>query len=93
MTLQILVENAIKHNTFSLDQPLNIELKSKDDTVLSVINNKTEQPMNVKSTKIGLNNIALRYQYFTKNKIQVLNEESFEVVVPIIQRVNKVEAA
>lgn len=93
MTLQILVENAIKHNTFSLNQPLKIELKAKNDSAVHVINNKTVQPANVSSNKIGLQNIALRYQYFTSEKIKILDEDNFEVVVPIIDNTKSHEAA
>jgi two-component system LytT family sensor kinase len=92
MTLQILVENAIKHNTFSIDQPLHIELNARDDSVVHVINNKTQQPVNVRSNKIGLKNIALRYQYLTSNKIEVLDKDNFEVAVPIVNT-NNSEAA
>jgi sensor histidine kinase YesM len=93
MTLQILVENAIKHNIFSLDQPLNIELVAEDDKTIRVINNKTEQPISVKSNKIGLNNIKHRYRYFTSNKIKVVDEQKFAVAVPIINKPNSQEAA
>jgi LytS/YehU family sensor histidine kinase len=93
MTLQILVENAIKHNIFSLEQPLNIELVSQDDKVIQVINNKTEQPVRVKSNKIGLNNIKRRYKYFTSNKVKVVDEQKFAVTVPIIDNSKSMEAA
>lgn len=93
MTLQILVENAIKHNTFSLEQPLTIHLTAVNDKILQVANNKTDQPLNVKSTNIGLKNIELRYKYFTSNKISILNSDTFEVSVPVIPQDQDLEAA
>ena len=93
MTLQILVENAIKHNSFSLEEPLNIELKAKNDSVLQVVNNKTRHPAQVKSHKIGLENISLRYQFLTSINIKVLNQENFEVAVPLIPQSSKTVAA
>lgn len=93
MTLQILVENAIKHNVFSLNEPLNIYLGVIDNAELRVVNNKTVQPDSVKSTHIGLKNIELRYQYFTSNKITVLDGEMFEVKVPILKNGNSKSAA
>ena len=84
MTLQILVENAVKHNVFTLSEPLNIYLGVIDNSELRVVNNKTSQPDAVKSTYIGLKNIELRYQYFTSNKIKVLDGKMFEVKVPIL---------
>jgi LytS/YehU family sensor histidine kinase len=85
MTLQILVENAIKHNVFSKDEPLNIYIGVIDNTTIRVINNKTAQPTSVTSTKIGLNNIEMRYSYFTRNKIKIANGANFEVNVPILR--------
>lgn len=93
MTLQILVENAIKHNTFSIDEPLTIILSAEDDKLLEVSNNKTQQPLNVKSTRIGLKNIELRYKYFTASKIRVLNDDNFKVSVPVIEQDKKPVAA
>jgi hypothetical protein len=85
LTVQILVENAIKHNVFSKDRPLNIYLGVIDNTGLKVVNNKTQSPEVVKSTHIGLKNIEKRYSYFTKSKIKIIDHQNFEVNVPIIK--------
>lgn len=92
LTIQILVENAIKHNVFSKDEPLNIYLGVIDNVRLKVINNKTRTPQAVKSTHIGLKNIEKRYSYFTKNKIKITDHLDFEVQVPIIKD-SKMESA
>ena len=93
LTVQILVENAIKHNVFSKDRPLNIYLGVIDNTGLKVVNNKTQSPEKVKSTHIGLKNIEKRYSYFTKSKIKIIDQQDFEVNVPIIKNVPVPSAA
>ena len=93
LTVQMLVENAIKHNVFSKDRPLNIYLGVIDNTGLKVVNNKTQPPEVVKSTHIGLKNIERRYSYFTKSKIKIIDHQDFEVNVPIIKNVPVTSAA
>lgn len=85
LTLQILVENAIKHNVFSADEPLNIYLGVIDNSEIRVVNNKTQPPHSVNSNKIGLDNIKMRYSFLTNDQVSIINEESFEVKVPIIK--------
>jgi two-component system LytT family sensor kinase len=93
LTVQILVENAIKHNVFSKDRPLNIYLGVIDNTGLKVVNNKTQPPETVKSTHIGLKNIEKRYSFFTNHKIKIIDSQDFEVNVPIIKTVQVTPAA
>jgi len=93
LTLQILVENAIKHNIFSKEKPLNIYLGVIDNTDLRVVNNKTQAPEVVKSTHIGLKNIEKRYSFFTKSKIKIIDQKEFEVNVPIFKNVPVSSAA
>jgi LytS/YehU family sensor histidine kinase len=84
LTLQMLVENCIKHNIISIDKPLNIYIAA-DKEYISVSNNlqtKNDAP----STGQGLKNIAGRYHYFTTKEIEVLkNEMSFVVRVPLLR--------
>ena len=68
LSLQILIENAIKHNTFSRRSPLNIDIFVDDDEYLNVINNFQKREKNMESTGLGLINIANRYSYFTEKK-------------------------
>ncbi len=93
LTVQMLVENAIKHNVFSKDKPLNIYLGVVDNTELKVVNNKTKPPPIVKSTHVGLKNIQQRYSYFTNNKIKVKDRIDFEVKVPIMKDLTITSAA
>lgn len=61
LALQLLIENAIKHNTFSKKNPLNIDLYIEDDKYLNVVNNLQSRKTHMVSTGIGLINISKRY--------------------------------
>ena len=79
----MLLENAVKHNVLSEEQPLKVEVKT-DGKYIVVKNNVTKKPKKVSSFQIGLKNINARYLLLHKEGISVSNGESFEVKVPII---------
>jgi len=85
LTLQLLVENAVKHNTISPEKPLFIYISAVDNTQLRVMNTKNESEQASASFRIGLENIRKRYQFFTPQKIEVKDEEKFIVSLPIIR--------
>lgn len=85
LTLQLLVENAVKHNTISQDKPLFIYISSVDNTELRVSNTKNESEQASASFRIGLENIRKRYQFFTNRKIEVKDDEKFIVSLPVIK--------
>ena len=87
LTLQILVENAIKHNVFSQEHPLSIYLGAVDNTDLKITNNKTESPDDVQSSQIGLKNIQERYAFLTQDKIKIKDDSVFEVTVPLLNKI------
>ena len=62
LTLQLLVENAVKHNRVQKDQPLHIELFVDKDNLLVVRNSLSVKDHPVESTGIGLRNINSRYK-------------------------------
>jgi sensor histidine kinase YesM len=86
LTLQMLVENAVKHNTVSSDKKLFIYITAQDNTYLKVINTKTGILDGVNSFRVGLENIRKRYSYFTDKKIEVRDEEKFIVSLPVIHQ-------
>jgi two-component system, LytTR family, sensor kinase len=60
-SLQLLGENCIKHNVFSLAQPLHIHLFQKDPKSLTVSNNYQPKEVKIESFGIGLDNLKKRY--------------------------------
>lgn len=83
LTIQMLVENALKHNVLSNDNPLNISIHCEANTIV-VENNITQIPKNVTSFNIGLKNINSRYLLLVNKPILVDRSSSFKVEIPII---------
>lgn len=82
-TLQLLVENCIKHNIVSLEQPLHINI-FEENNFLFVSNNK-QSKINQESFGIGLSNIKGRYSYISTEEIEISDtEEKFIIKLPII---------
>lgn len=84
MTLQLLVENAVKHNKISKEQPLLIYISALDNTRIIVSNSKTATTPTA-SLQVGLQNIINRYQFFTSEKVAIKNEGRFTVTLPVIK--------
>ena len=83
-SLQLLVENAIKHNVVSASKPLNI-LVSTSNGNLTVTNNLQKKNQIVESTGIGLNNIKNRYKLLTDKLVSVSETNfQFSVSIPLI---------
>jgi len=86
--LQILVENAIKHNEFSEVKPLNIKITLNNE-YLKVCNNVKPKPYLVHSTGIGLKNLSSRYKILCNKDIVIENtSEYFAVRLPLIKQPN-----
>ncbi len=85
LTLQILIENAVKHNEMSEDDPLEIDIRMDQNEFITVRNDKTEgHHDDTISFKIGLENIQKRYSYFTDKPIRIHDTSNFEVKLPLI---------
>jgi len=85
ISLQILIENAVKHNIVSKSKPLLIELFVEDD-FLVVKNNLQLKDQMFETTKVGLTNIRARYKFMTKKEVIVEeSKEEFIVKLPIIK--------
>jgi two-component system LytT family sensor kinase len=85
MSVQMLVENAIKHNIISADEPLTIKI-SMEAGYLMVRNNLQVRHTVPETGNIGLKNIKSRYEYLTNKEFQVINNgDEFVVKVPLIQ--------
>lgn len=84
LSLQMLVENAVKHNNFSKTQPLLIEIFVENE-YLVVKNIVRKKGTPVQSTKVGLENIRNQYELQSdKNVIIVDDEEFFTVKIPVL---------
>ncbi|NVK85883.1 MAG: histidine kinase [Cytophagia bacterium] len=83
LTLQLLVENAVKHNIISNDQPLKIYVRATEEELI-VLNNKTGTPSQTASHRVGLNNIKNRYAFFTSKEISIEDTDYFEVRLPML---------
>ncbi|MEQ8470285.1 MAG: histidine kinase [Marinoscillum sp.] len=83
LTLQLLVENVMKHNQIDEENKVSITLKNEGKW-WSVTNNKTRAPANVFSFKIGLENIIGRYELLTDRKVKVVDEDCFTVKLPVL---------
>ncbi len=90
LTIQMLVENAIKHNIVSKAHPLTIDIYVDNGKSIIVKNNLQEKKSIEKSTKTGLRNIRNRYAYFGKHNIDVIvTHSNFMVAIPLIEIVNE----
>lgn len=84
LTLQMLVENAIKHNIISRDKPLHITI-GVEENKLYVSNNLQPKTIVKGSNGVGLSNISYRYAYLAPEPVEVLrNEQVFRVDVPLL---------
>ncbi|RZL66637.1 MAG: hypothetical protein EOO93_05395 [Pedobacter sp.] len=85
LCLQLLIENAIKHNIVSKDKPLNI-LVETGENILRVQNHFQPKAYMEKSTGIGLANIKNRYSILTKEQVKIVQDELFFTVeIPLLK--------
>lgn len=84
MSLQMLIENAIKHNEVSSDMPLTVSIKTTGD-MLEICNNLQLRTDTEESSKTGLQNIKDRYTYFTTRNVEVTTQHNlFCVRIPLL---------
>jgi sensor histidine kinase YesM len=85
MALQMLLENAIKHNTIVADKPLIVEIREEEDYIV-VRNNLKPKKTEIVSSKIGLENIKSRYKYLSDKEVLVeMSNENFVVKIPVLR--------
>jgi hypothetical protein len=85
LTLQLLVENAIKHNAVMEDNPLCIEIKSMEDKRISITNNLLPRMVKPPSARIGLTNIINKYQILDRCDVEIESSDNhFCVKIPLI---------
>lgn len=86
LTLQMLVENAVKHNVIASAKPLKLSIYTTADDKLVVKNNLQKKTLGVPSAKVGLANIISRYKLLKHPEVEVNEtEDEFIVSVPLIK--------
>jgi LytS/YehU family sensor histidine kinase len=84
MTLQLLIENCVKHNEISASKPLHIRVY-REDSMICVVNNRQPKALSEGSTGKGLNNLVQQYGFFTERRISISETgEDFLVKIPVL---------
>ena len=84
LSLQLLVENAIKHNVISEKKPLKIDIFNNNDSLI-VKNNLQPKDCINESTKIGLNNLTERYKHIsTKTPEFYIKNNEYVAEIPLL---------
>jgi len=94
LSIQMLVENALKHNYYSKEHPINIEIFTKNNRLV-IQNNIKKRIDSQESTQLGLANIKNRYGFYTSDKVSIIDDgKAFEVSMPLLsnQIVENLEA-
>ena len=85
LSLQLLVENVVKHNVLSRNKPLVIDIFTMAGNKLVVNNNLQRRAVKAPSNKVGLENIKAKYTLLKQNGFQVMEDgKNFTVVLPLI---------
>ncbi len=85
LTLQMLIENAIKHNVVSKMHPLQIDIYVDKGNSIVVKNNLQPKTSLERSTKTGLQNIQKRYEFLGQRKIDIIaTAKNFMVAIPLL---------
>lgn len=87
LCLQLLIENAVKHNIVATKTPLSVQIQlMKEGTYIEVSNNIQQKIQSVESTGMGLKNIQSRVAYFTDAPVLISSTDGFfKVGVPLIE--------
>lgn len=92
LALQLLIENAIKHNTFSKKSPLYIELFIDENNFLNIINNLQSRETRAISTGVGLVNIRKRYMLLSdKEPVFEISNKKFVAKIPLLNKDKRTE--
>ncbi len=84
LTLQLLVENAVKHNVVFPEQPLNIRIETNGQNRLIVSNNLQRRKVRVASNGVGLSNIMAKYKMLGQIPPLIKDDgQVFTVILPL----------
>ena len=86
LTLQLLVENAVKHNMALPHRPLLIKIYTDEALNLFVLNNLQKKTISVPSNQMGLQNITTKYRLLKQADVIIRQTETmFQVIIPLIE--------
>ena len=86
LALQLLLENAVKHNMVTSNKPLHIRIYEESNSLV-VENNLQPKQIVKKSSGVGLSNIMQRYQLLTNKKVNITKEaKRFAVAIPMLTK-------
>lgn len=86
LAMQMLVENAIKHNVISSEMPLEINLYEKDNYVVVENNLQIKKLLPGESPGLGLENIKNRYSFLSDHQVEIFQDDKkFLVKIPILE--------
>ncbi len=89
MTLQLLVENAVKHNEVSEAFPLKVQIR-KNDEFIEVENNMQLKKVGENSKKTGLRNITQQFSFFSDKPIKIISSDTrYMVRVPVLKALKR----
>jgi sensor histidine kinase YesM len=87
LALQMLIENAIKHNVISEEDPLEITVETDGDFIMVTNNLQKKKSLGEDSPGLGLENIRRRYEMLTTEEIQVERTPGhFRVKLPLLKK-------
>jgi sensor histidine kinase YesM len=87
LSLQLLLENAVKHNTVTTSKPLHIKIYEDNSGNLVVENNLQPKQIVKKSSGVGFENIKQRYQLLTHKKVNINQQAGrFSVAIPMLTK-------
>jgi len=85
LSLQMMVENAIKHNEVSSSHPLHIDIYSRYDQYIVIKNSLRKKSSESHSLGVGLENLKKRTSFFTDKPLEIEeNSDSYTVSIPTI---------
>lgn len=86
LSLQLLLENTIKHNVVSESKPLKIKIYEENNTL--VVENNLQRKEVLSTRKgVGLQNIINRYGILTNRKVEIVDKnQTFRVILPILTK-------
>lgn len=90
LALQLLVENALKHNQFTLQNPLKLEIYNEGNDILLIKNNiqpHAQSDYQKEKSGIGLKNLKQRYKLLKRKEIEIIQDHLHYIVkIPIIKK-------